>query len=95
MKSSDKRDKCIPVTAQALAKSINKSRSLTASMLFWVMIGQPSSSTKPNFWATNKRSMGKVLPAIAPEPRGQILAESHTFEKRFISLTNISTYANK
>ncbi len=95
MKSSDSRERCTPIVAQAEAKLIKVSRSLTASMLFCVILGLPSASTKFNSRATNSRSIGSVVPAIAPEPSGHTFASSNTTAIRLRSRSNISTYASK
>ena len=63
--SSERRERCIIVTAQAYRKSAAKSRSETASMLFSHTPSSPSSR------ATDSRSTGNVVPASAPAPSGE------------------------
>src|SRR5947207_376497 len=62
-----------------------KSRSLTASIEFWVSCGLPLASTKPSSRATNLRSSGKVEPAFAPLPSGQ------TFTRLKLSFGDLPT----
>ena len=74
IRSSAMREKCTPASAQAEANSMNTSRSATVSMEFWVTRGLPCASTKPSVLAVNSRSMGSVVPAMAPAPSGHQLA---------------------
>ena len=66
-----------------------RSLSATASIPFGVIKGFPYSFTKPSSFATNSRSNGNVLPAIAPEPRGQTLACSITRENLSCGLDQV------
>ena len=92
--SSETREKCTPSVAHANANSRNTSRSATASMLLPVTTGSPdSSSVKLRSCAVTVRSMGSVVPAIAPLPSGEAFAPSRTNLKRSKSRANISTHA--
>jgi HAMP domain-containing protein len=72
--ASASRERCTPVSAAAAANSMNVSRSATASMLLVVSRARPRESTKPSALAVNSRSIGSVVPAIAPEPSGLTFA---------------------
>ena len=93
--SSLMRERCVPNTAQLNANSKNMSRSATASMLFPVTIGSPvPGSTNPSCEAAYRRSIGSVVPAIAPLPKGETFAPSAQKLKRSTSLASISTHAS-
>ena len=79
MTSSAMREKCAAIIEQADANSKNTSLSETASMLFWVRTALPLESVKPMISAEISRFMGRVVPAIAPEPNGDTFADSYTF----------------
>ena len=84
MTSSDRREICIMKMDEAEANSIAKSLSDTPSRLFMVI------SVMPSFDAEYSRLRGYVVPARAPEPKGEILQWSTTVFIRSISLPNIS-----
>ena len=65
MSSSESRDRCIMMSAQALMSSTQKSRSDTPSRLFSQM------AEKPSFCASKARSVGYVVPARAQQPMGE------------------------
>ena len=56
--SSDRRLMCTITRLAAAANSMAKSRSLTASRLFWHTTGKPFASTMPKVRATRSRSSG-------------------------------------
>jgi hypothetical protein len=71
------------VVAHAAAKAMKTSRSATVSIEFCVTWGRPRASTKPSALAVNSRSIGSVVPAIAPEPRGHQFACRPTSARAF------------
>ena len=89
------RDACTPNIAHAAANSMKRSRSATVSMEFCVTCGRPLASTKPRAFAVNSRSIGNVVPAMAPEPSGLQLACAATSASRARSRSSISIQANK
>ena len=58
MSSSDRRLTCTMHRLAAAVNSMAKSRSLTASRLFWHTKGAPFASTMPSVLATRSRSSG-------------------------------------
>ena len=58
MSSSLKRLTCTMHRLAAAVNSMAKSRSLTASRLFWQTTGNPFASTMPSVLATRSRSSG-------------------------------------
>ena len=80
IKSSASLDKCKAQIEQVLENSTKRSRSATASIPFAVILGSPFASTKPSTLAVKSRSRVRVVPAMAPEPKGQTLACSETWE---------------
>ena len=66
IRSSDSREMCMQKMERSARSSQAKSRSATASMLLRVMAGNFS------FFRTYSRSMGSVVPARAPDPRGMM-----------------------
>ena len=73
----------------AAQNSIAKSRSLTASSEFSLTVSKPSSA------ATRPRSIGNVVPAIAPLPSGSTLVRRRQSENRSRSRISISNHASR
>ena len=81
--SSQKRERCIMTRAALLRYSTEKSRSLTASKLFAYGFENPSNS------ALRWRSIGKVVPAKAPAPKGNKSIRLILSSNRPLSRSNI------
>ena len=89
MISSAKRDKCVINSAEFDKNSTIKSRSLTASIELAYTSAKPSSS------ADFKRSIGNVVPAIAPAPKGKISMRFIDSVKRSLSRCSCQKYTIK
>ena len=87
--SSENRLRCIISKAEALQNSAAKSRSATASMLLWEISGNFKSLAV--YW----RSIGKLVPANAAEPKGMTLILFRASRKRSLSRRSISAYASR
>ena len=74
--SSQILEKCIIVIVAAETNSIAKSRSATLSIEF------SETSSKPKMPAVMRRSIGKVVPASAPDPSGRMLI----LDRQFLNL---------
>ena len=83
--SSLRRETCSMARLAADVNSIAKSRSLTASMLFWHTPSMRSA------FATAARSSGKLVPASAAAPSGSRFVRTRTSAMRSASRENIST----
>ncbi|GAO04809.1 hypothetical protein PSR1_03705 [Anaeromyxobacter sp. PSR-1] len=83
--SSPMRERCTAASAHANRSSAALSRSETASSELCVTPASPSRA------ATASRSSGRVVPASAPEPSGEIAARRRTSANRSRSRPNIST----
>ena len=83
--SSLRRETCSIARLAADVNSIAKSRSLTASMLFWHTPSMRSAL------ATASRSSGKLVPASAAAPSGSRFVRARTSAMRSASRANIST----
>ena len=74
---------------------MKRSLSATASIEFWVTRGRPLRSTNPSIRAANSRSIGSVVPAMAPEPSGHTFALPATSDSRVRSRSSISIHARR
>ena len=82
--SSERREMCIISIEDALMNSMEKSRSLTESMLFSV------TDAKPRSFAASFLSRSYGLPASAPAPNGIESVRSRQSSMRAVSRLSIS-----